>query len=87
MRFGDLCLVSANLVSYPGTFTLGDGGSMIWEGDNGPLCEMLPDLLLVLLGFVGLVVGGGAPMLKLDIRIALKPFASEALLNASNSGF
>ena len=59
---------------------------MICEGESGPLCEMLPDLLLVLLAWDGLDAGG-ATMPKLDIRIALKPFASDALLKASNSGF
>ena len=86
MRFGDRCLVSANFLSYPGTVVLGEGGSMICEGDNGPLCDMLPDLLLVRRGLGGLN-DGGAPMPKFDMRTALKPFASVALLNASNSGF
>jgi hypothetical protein len=59
---------------------------MICAGDSGPACDILPALLLALRGFEGLAEGS-APMLRPDMRVALKPFASDALLNASNSGF
>jgi hypothetical protein len=54
---------------------------MICDGDNGPLWDILP-ALLDLRGLDGI-----PRPLKLDILIALKLFASDALLNASNSGF